>query len=270
MSDAGNKPVALVTGAAQGIGQGIARVLGESGYLVALGDVDETLVLETAAELRGRGIDATGMRLDVTRTSDWNQAISTVERTWGGLDVLVNNAGISSRGTVETTDESLWDQTLSVNLKGAWLGIKAALPLLRKRKGSIINIGSTRAIRPMPGLFPYVISKAGLWGLTRQVSVECLLEGVTCNMVAPGWVDTANERKIQARYGRPDFPAGIRNLTTPEEIGAAVVYLASSMGRKINGDILYLDSGLHVADDAGMVNLPERSRPPYEQRIEEG
>jgi NAD(P)-dependent dehydrogenase (short-subunit alcohol dehydrogenase family) len=269
MSDSGSKHVALVTGAAQGIGQGIARVLGESGYLVALGDVDEELVLQTAEQLRAQALGATGMRLDVTRAGDWTNAIATVQATWGGLDVLVNNAGISSRGTIESTDEELWDQTMAVNVKGAWLGIKAALPLLRKRQGAILNIGSTRAIRPMPGLFPYVVSKAGMWGLTRQVAVECLLEGVTCNMVAPGWVDTPNERKIQARYGRPDFPAGIQNLTTPEEIGAAVVYLASPAGRKINGDILYLDSGMHVADDAGMVYLPERSRPPYEQHIED-
>ena len=85
-------------------------------------------------------------------------------------------------------------------------------------------------------------------------------------MIAPGWVDTPNERLIQARFGRPDFPAGIRNLTTPEEIGAAVVYLASAAGRKINGVILYLDAGLQIADDAGMVYLPDRVRPPFEQR----
>ncbi len=120
----------------------------------------------------------------------------------------------------------------------------------------------------MPGLFSYVVSKAGLWGLTQQVAVEYLVDGITCNMIAPGWVDTPNERRIQAQYGRPDFPAGIRNLTTPEEIGAAVVYLASPAGCKINGVILYLDAGLQIADDAGMVYLPDRSRPPYEQRIE--
>lgn len=120
----------------------------------------------------------------------------------------------------------------------------------------------------MPGLFSYVVSKAGLWGLTQQVAVEYLTDGVTCNMVAPGWVDTPNERRIQVRHGRPDFPAGIRNLTTPEEIGATVVYLASRPARKINGVILYVDSGLSIADDAGMVHLPERSRPPFEQRIE--
>jgi NAD(P)-dependent dehydrogenase (short-subunit alcohol dehydrogenase family) len=115
----------------------------------------------------------------------------------------------------------------------------------------------------MPGLFPYVTSKAGLWGLTRQVAAECLNDGVTCNMVAPGWVDTPGERVIQAAHGRPDFPRGVQNLTTAEDVGAAVVFLASPAGRKVNGVTLYLDSGLHVADDAGMVYLPHVAHPRY-------
>jgi 3-oxoacyl-[acyl-carrier protein] reductase len=269
MSDAADRHVALVTGAAQGIGLGIARVLGRAGFRVALGDVDAALVARSAADLVAQGIEAIGLPLNVTRAGDWGKAVAKVDETWNGLDALVNNAGISTRGNIESTDEAMWDQTLAVNLKGPWLGIKAALPLLRRRKGTIVNIGSTRATRPMPGLFPYVISKAGLWGLTRQVANECLLEGITCNMVAPGWVDTENERRIQARYGRPDFPAGIRNLTTPEDIGAMVVFLTTPAGRKVNGDILYIDSGLHVADDAGMVHLPDRVKPPFEQRIQE-
>jgi 3-oxoacyl-[acyl-carrier protein] reductase len=269
MAGTATKRVALVTGAAQGIGEGISRVLGEAGFAVALADLDRDRVLLTATDLVDRGLEALGVGMNVTRAADWSHAIHAVESRWGRLDVLVNNAGISTRGTIESTDEEMWDLTQGVNVKGAWLGIKAALPLLRQSRGTIINIGSTRAMRPMPGLFPYVVSKAALWGLTRQVAVECLPEGITCNMVAPGWVDTANERKIQARHGRPDFPAGIRNLTTPEEVGAAVAYLASPVGRKVNGDILYLDSGLHVVDDAGMVYLPERTRPPYEQRIDE-
>jgi 3-oxoacyl-[acyl-carrier protein] reductase len=266
MSGAGGRAVALVTGAAQGIGLGIAQTLLDAAYKVVMTDVEQELLRGAAA-----GLDPTGDRviaepLDVTRSEDWARAIEATVARWGGIDLLVNCAGISPRGTVESTDDALWERTLGINLKGAWLGIKAAMPTLRARRGAIVNIGSVRATRPMPGLFSYVVSKAGLWGLTQQVAVECLDIGVTCNMVAPGWVDTPNERRIQARHGRPDFPEGIRNLTTPEEIGAAVLYLASEPARKVTGTILYLDAGLHVADDAGMVHLPDRSRPPYEQR----
>ncbi len=268
MSEPGNRSIALVSGAAQGIGLGIARSLASASYKVALADVEDDLLQRAAADLSADGFEAIGQHLDVTQQADWDRAVAALTARWGGLDLLVNCAGISTRGTVESTDEALWDRTLAVNLKGAWLGIKAAIPALRPRRGTIINIGSTRATRPMPGLFSYVVSKAGLWGLTQQVAVEYLAEGMTCNMIAPGWVDTPNERLIQARFGRPDFPDGIRNLTTPDEIGAAVVYLASPQGRKINGVILYLDAGLQIADDAGMVYLPDRSRPPYEQRIE--
>ena len=263
------RSIALVTGAAQGIGRGIAQALGEASYKVMLADIDENFLYQATNELLARGFAVVGQRLDVASEIDWANAISTVKEKWGGLDLLVNCAGISPRGTVESTSEALWEQTLSINLKGPWLGIKAALPLLRQRRGTIVNIGSTRATRPMPGLFSYIVSKSGLWGLTQQVAVEYLNDSITCNMIAPGWVDTPNERLIQAKHGRPDFPAGIRNLTTPEEIGAAVVFLASPLGRKINGVILYLDGGLQIADDAGMVYLPDRVRPPYEQRINE-
>jgi 3-oxoacyl-[acyl-carrier protein] reductase len=262
------RTIALVTGAAQGIGLGIAHSLAQASYKVVLADIEDELLKRSSAELCRDGFDVVGEHLDVTNADDWARAFAGLASRWGGLDLLVNCAGISPRGTVETTDEALWDRTLAINLKGAWLGIKAAMPLLRERRGTIINIGSTRATRPMPGLFSYIVSKAGLWGLTQQVAVEYLAEGITCNMIAPGWVDTPNERLIQARFGRPDFPAGIRNLTTPEEIGTAVIYLASAHARKINGVILYLDAGLQIADDAGMVYLPDRSRPPYEQRIE--
>lgn len=257
--------IALVTGAAQGIGLGIAAALGRAGLKVVLADIDGASAVRSAEDLARQGRAALGLTLDVTRADDWSRALAETTARWGGLDVLVNNAGISPRGTMESTDEALWDRTLAVNLKGPWLGIKTALPWLRERRGTIVNIGSTRATRPMPGLFSYVTSKAGLLGLTRQVAAETLELGMTCNMVAPGWVDTPGERLIQAAHGRPDFPAGVQNLTTSEDVGAAVVFLVSPAGRKVNGVILYLDSGLHVADDAGMVYLPHEARARYHQ-----
>jgi 3-oxoacyl-[acyl-carrier protein] reductase len=257
--------VALVTGAARGVGLGIARALGATGRRVAITDIDGAAAAAAAAELVAGGHPALGLALDVARSGDWVRVVEEVATRLGGIDVLVNNAGISLRGTAESTSEELWDQVLTTNLKGAWLGIRASLPHLKKRRGTILNIGSTRATRPMPGLCAYVTSKAGLLGLTRQVAAELLEAGVTCNMIAPGWVDTPGERVLQAAHGRPEFPAGLQNLTTIEEIGAAAAYLVSPEARKVNGVILYLDAGLHIADDAGMVYLPAVARLRYHQ-----
>ncbi len=253
--------VALVTGAAQGVGLGIATVLAEAGFRVGLLDVQGEAAVSAARRLEEQGGVAVGMALDVADACAWNGLVEAVVERWGRIDLLVNNAGISPRGTPESTDEALWDRTLAINLKGPWLGIKVCLPWLKANTGTIVNIGSTRATRPRRGLFAYGVSKAGLLGLTRQVAIDVFDEGVTCNMVAPGWVDTPGERLIQARHGKPDFPAGTRNLITPEEIGGAVLFLASPAGRRVNGDILYLDSGLHMADDVAMIyNMTDDSR----------
>lgn len=253
--------VAIVTGAAQGVGLGIARALAEAGSAVAMADVEVERVEREARKLRDESRQVEGLSLDVSRAEEWDRLVRVVVERWGRIDMLVNNAGISPRGTPETVDESLWERTLAVNLKGPWLGVKACLPHLKASRGTIINIGSTRATRPRQGLFAYGVSKAGLWGLTRQVAVEYVDDGVTCNMVAPGWVDTPGERILQAAHGRPDWPAGTRNLTTAEDVGAAVLYLASPAGRKVNGDILYVDSGLHIADDVSMIyNVVDDSR----------
>jgi NAD(P)-dependent dehydrogenase (short-subunit alcohol dehydrogenase family) len=263
MSEQSRKPVALVTGAGQGIGLGIARALARAGHRVALTDVEGELAADSASEIVATGGEAIGLALEVSDAEAWSRAVAAIVNAWGSIDVLINSAGISPRGTVESTDEALWERTLAVNLKGPWLGIKTCLPWLRAARGAIVNIGSTRATRPMPGLFSYVTSKAGLLGLTRQVAVEYLDAGISCNMVAPGWVDTPGERILQAKYGRPDFPSGVRNLTTSDEVGEAVVFFTTPAGRKVSGQILYVDSGMHVADDAGMVYLPHDGRTRY-------
>lgn len=255
--------VAIVTGGGRGIGLGIARALADAGYRVAVADVDPALADAAAEDLRSRGGEALAVTLDVASADAWFAAVARVVDHFGRVDVLVNNAGISPRGTAESTDEALWDRTMAINLKGPWLGIKACMPWLRKSRGAIVNVGSTRATRPRRGMVAYGSSKAGLWGLTRQVAVDGLDDGVTCVMVAPGWVDTPGERVIQAAHGRPDFPDGTRNLITVEEIGAAVAYLVSPGGRRVNGDILYVDSGLHAADNADMVYLPPQDSRGY-------
>src|SRR5262249_19543372 len=134
-------------------------------------------------------------------------------------------------------------------------------PLLRANRGTIVNIGTTRATRPRKDLFVYGTSKAGLLGLTRYVAIDLFEDEVTCNMVAPGWVDTPGERILQTRHGNPRWPEGTRNLILPEEVGAAVVYLASEAGHRVNGELLHVDAGLHCADDVATVfNVPDDSR----------
>lgn len=245
--------VALVTGAAQGIGLGIARTLAHAGYRVGLLDTQFETAQREADRLLSESCAALAAALDVRLLENWKRVVEVVLERWGRIDVLVNNAGISPRSTPESTDETLWNLALDINLKGPWLGIKSCLPALRTTRGTIVNIGTTRATRPRKGLFAYGVSKSGLVGLTRQVAIDGLDDGITCNMVAPGWVDTPGERAIQARHGKPDFPAGTRNLTTPEDVGVAVLYLASPAGKRVNGDILYVDAGLHIADDVALI-----------------
>ena len=251
--DRGEQPVAVVTGAAQGVGLGIAQALAHAGIRVLLADLDVALAESEAEKLRGEGCQAIATYLDVASAVSWSHIVTQITGGWGRLDALVNNAGISPRGTPETVDEDLWDKTLSINLKGPWLGIKHFLPLLQQTRGTIVNIGSTRATRPRRGLFVYGVSKAGLLGLTKQVAVDFLDFGITCNMVAPGWVDTPGERILQARHGNPNFPAGVRNLIDPMDIGQTVLFLTTPAGRRMNGAILYIDAGLHCADDVGQI-----------------
>ncbi len=253
MNDTSAKPIALVTGAAQGVGLGIAQVLARSGFRVILGDLDHAIATHEANQLCHAGAEATAVLLDVSSARSWDRAVQEIEAGWGRLDLLVNNAGISPRGTPESVDEQLWDLTLAVNLKGPWLGIKRCWQLLKATRGTIVNIGSTRATRPRRGLFVYGVSKAGLLGLTKQVAVDCLDDGLTCNMVAPGWVDTPGERRLQAKHGNPNFPAGVRNLIDPVDIGQTVLFLTTPAGRRINGIILYVDAGLHCADDVSQI-----------------
>jgi NAD(P)-dependent dehydrogenase (short-subunit alcohol dehydrogenase family) len=249
------RSVAIVTGAARGIGFGIARGLAGAGLRVALADLDGDAARDAAARL---GDDrAFGFALDVADAAGWDRLLAATLDRLGPPDVLVNNAGISPRGTAETTDEDLWDRTLATNLKGAWLGLRAALPHLKARRGAVVNIGSTHATLPLRNLFVYGVSKAGLWGLTKQVALEYLHEGLTCNMIAPGWVASEGERAIQAAEGRPDFPAGIRHMSSPEDVGATVLYLVSEAARHVTGEAIHLDGGLHAFGDVRWVHFAD-------------
>lgn len=249
------RAVAIVTGAGRGIGWGIAQALADAGLRVALADLDGDAAIAAASRLGEAR--ALGRALDVADAAGWERFVAETTERFGPPDVLVNNAGISPRGTAESTDEALWDRTLDTNLKGAWLGIRAALPALRSRRGTIVNIGSTHATIPLRNLFAYSVSKAGLGGLTKQVAIEYLHDGITCNMIAPGWVASEGERAIQAASGRNDFPDGIRQMSSPEDVGAAVRYLISESARRVTGETIHLDGGLHAFGDVRWVHFAD-------------
>ena len=236
--------VALVTGAAQGIGAAVARRFLEEGASVFLADVRAAVAGDVP-----EGARAWFVGLDVTRESDWAAAFDEVRSRAGRLDVLVNNAGVNIREPIERMTVADLDTMLAVNLKGPFLGIKHALPLLREAGGgSIINMSSICGLvghRFTPEA--YTMVKGGLTLLTRSVAVRYAKENVRCNAVHPSTVETAlvhellkeSERRAE-RVG--EVPLG--RLATVDDVAAACVYLASDEAAFLNGVSLPVDGGL--------------------------
>ncbi|HMO68200.1 MAG TPA: SDR family oxidoreductase [Novosphingobium sp.] len=248
---------ALVTGAAQGLGAAIAAKLAEEGARVLLTDLNGEGAQEQADALNARHGAGTAFALahDVTSGADWDKAIAAARQHLGGLSVLVNNAGIGIGGTIESTSYDVWKRSFAVNADGAFLGCKAALPLLREHQpGSIINISSIAGMIADAALTPYNASKAAVWMLTRSVALHCAREGLDlrCNSVHPAFVDTAildNFRRsaetprdvVLGKLAR-QLPLG--RLGTAEEVALGVLYLASDESRFMTGAELKLDGGI--------------------------
>ena len=239
----------LVTGAARGIGAGIAEAVVDEGGAVALLDLDPAGA-ETAARL---GDAAHYFACDVRSLAEVERAVAEAERALGGLDGLVNNAGINAYfDAVDMTEED-WDTVFAVDLKAAWMLAKAALPGLIERRGSIVNISSIQAQLTIEGFFPYAAAKAGLEGLTRSLALEYAPQGVRVNAVAPGYTDTRLLREWLDQ--QPDPQAALdsvlgkipmRRVATPREIGNVVAFLLSDQSSAITGATIAVDGGLGV------------------------
>lgn len=241
--------VALVTGAAQGIGQAIARVLKAAGAMVVVADMDAQGLEAFAA--------AAGMEpvvLDVSRRSAAHDAVAGLVRMHGGLDILVNAAGgVRGQvgGGVEAVTEESWRVLFEANVDGAfWLAQAASGPMAAKGWGRIVNIASGAGLRPsLTGIQAYTAAKHALVGLTIQLSQDLGPKGITTNAVAPGFVrsNPATERQWQSYgpEGQARLVQGIhlRRLGTPEDIANAVLFLASEQAGWISGQILSVDGG---------------------------
>ena len=220
--------VALISGAAQGMGAAEACLFAREGAAVGIADVQIDKCRRLEAEIAELGGEATSLQLDVTNESDWSSAVDTIVARLGKLDVLVNNAGIFLRARVEETTAEGWDRVMEVNAKGVFLGARAAIPAMREvGGGSIINISSTNGLVGTRVSAAYNASKAAAHILTKSIAVQYGRDGIRANSVHPGPIDTAMLDVAipdgEAREERvSDIPLG--RIGTPEEVAYGVSF----------------------------------------------
>jgi 3-oxoacyl-[acyl-carrier protein] reductase len=238
---------AFVTGSARGLGRAIAERLAAEGAGVAVADVDLPAAEDAAAALRSElGARALAVQVDVRDPGAVTAAMQKSADELGVLDILVNNAGIVRDARLEAMTDEDWDLVLDVDLRGYFVCARAALPHLRKGGwGRMVNI-SSRAYLGNPGQANYSAAKAGVIGMTRALSAELAREGITVNAVAPGAIDTALVRahpKSQDIIERAIRMQPVKRLGTPEDVAAAVAFLASDDAAFISGDVLHVTGG---------------------------
>jgi len=248
-----SQKVALVTGAARGIGLAVAKRFLAEGWNVALLDIEGKLLGESVEALAGSD-RALGLNCDVSDANAVAGALAAIERRFGRLDALVNNAGIAVFAPLLETFDADWSRVLEVNLTGPFLCTKAAVPLMREHGGAIVNITSISAVRASTLRAAYGTSKAGLAHLTKQLAVELASLGIRVNGVAPGPVDTAMAKAVHSPEIRADYHDAIplNRYGLEEELAEAVFFLCSDRASYVTGQILAVDGGF----DAAGIGLP--------------
>jgi NAD(P)-dependent dehydrogenase (short-subunit alcohol dehydrogenase family) len=243
--------VALVTGAARGLGAEYATLLAEEGATSVVADIRDELGSELVSDLRSRGLAADYRHLDVRSEPEWERLVAEIVATHGRLDVLVNNAGIARMETV--LDETLagWDDVVAVNQTGPFLGMKHCAPVMQRQGGgSIINIASVWGLVGGPNLVAYHAAKASLFGLTRNAAVQLAPTGVRVNTVCPGAVLT--EMALEEEAIVPGTIANVVGITpmaraaAPRELAYAVLFLASDEASYVTGADLVVDGGIRA------------------------
>ena len=240
--------VALVSGAARGIGAATAKLLAQEGAAVVLGDVLETEGRQTTAGIVAGGGQATFMPLDVTSAANWQQVVAAAVAAYGQLDVLVNNAGISGRTAVGETDVETWERVMEINGKGVFLGTKRAIPEMRKAGGgSIINISSIYGIVGSETSAAYHASKGAVRIFTKAAAIQYAAEGIRVNSVHPGFVDspmTAASHALPEVHNLRISRTPLGRMGTPEDIAAGILYLAADESSFVTGSELVIDGGM--------------------------
>lgn len=247
MSEKTENRVALITGAARGIGATIALALAAEGTDIAVVDYGEkSAAEETLAKIAERGVRVAYYRCDVSDFAAAKATADAVFKDFGKIDILVNNAGVTTDKLLVRMEEADWDRVININLKGCFNMIKHVTPyMMRKRYGRIVSISSVVGLMGNAGQANYSASKAGIIGLTKTVAKEFAPRGVTANAVAPGFIKTAmtdalSEEQKQAMHKL--IPLG--KLGETEDIAEAVLFLVSDRARYITGEVLRVDGGM--------------------------
>jgi NAD(P)-dependent dehydrogenase (short-subunit alcohol dehydrogenase family) len=250
--------VALITGAARGIGLATAKRFLAEGWAVALLDIEDTQLREAAASLADP-VNVLTLHCDVSDASAVNATMARINERFGRLDALINNAGVAVFKPILETADDEWDRVLAVNLTGPFLCIKAAAPLMREHGGgAIVNITSISGLRASTLRVAYGTSKAGLAHLTKQAAVELASLGIRVNAVAPGPVDTAMAKAVHSPAIRADYHDAIplNRYGLEEELAEAIFFLCSERASYITGQLLAVDGGF----DAAGIGLPTLRR----------
>ena len=243
--------VAIITGAATGIGRATALLFAGEGASVVIADVNEDDAQRTVANIEDEGGSARFVHADVSEAEDVQALMERAAEEMGGIDVIVNNAGAQRSGAVTEFEESEWDLLMRVNPRSCFLGAKYGVPHLRERGGgSIVNVSSLAGLKGGPGMTAYSASKGAIIAFTRALAEELAPDNIRANSVCPGWIDTPfNEPAIEFMGGRAQQEEMVQQTVplkrqgTPEEIAPGILYLASDASSYVTGQELVIDGG---------------------------